>query len=335
MFGNTLAANNTQTQQQINSAPSIFGTSNNLFSQQSNLFGQQQQPQGIVGQPQQQNIFANNTQSNQPQQQTNILGQQQQSNPLLGQVQQQTITQLGQTQTSNIFGQQNQQQQQQPQTQTQITQQSTLQQPAQPKVHTMNQINQQTKLLIENMAKTIANKEKIDKNQKNLQLIEKNSLKNIQQQQQQQLTIGINQTQQQISRTLLKGDRRNHTQKAENYYNEWNKLYLSINKKQDETLTQLTAIIDQLTQQDTVYDIDDESLIDSIQQLGKELDDLERKIYSVVQTQQKVLGLEKEESEWDQIVNNLSECLLHLDLQTKEVEDLLLQAEKNPKVQNK
>ncbi|CAD8083875.1 unnamed protein product [Paramecium sonneborni] len=352
MFGNNLGSNTAQTQQSGNPAPSIFGnaaTSNNLFGQPQNTLGQQQQTQGISGQPQQQQqgifgggLFGQTQQQpnllGQQQQQTTLIGQQQQPNSLLGQTNtlvgqpQQQTTQLGQPQPSNIFLQT--QQQQQPQ--TQIAQPTTQQQTTQPKAYTMNQINQQTKIHIENLAKAIANKEKIDKNQKNLQLIEKNSLKNIQQQQQQQITIGINQNpQQQVQRTLMKGDKRNHTQKAENYYNDWNKIYLSINRKQDETLAQLTALVDQLQQQDTSFDIDEESLIDSIKQLGKELDDLERKINEVVKTQEKILGLEKEESEWDQIVNNLSECLLHLDSQTKEVEDLLLLAEKNPKVQNK
>ncbi|CAD8069424.1 unnamed protein product [Paramecium primaurelia] len=352
MFTNMNGANNNQPQQQGNPTSSIFNNpapSNNLFGQAQNPLGQQQ-PQGILGQSQQPSIFGNTTQSTaifgQPQQQqTNVLGQQQQTtlagqqqpNSLLGQPQQQA-TQLGQTQQTNMFGQP---QQQQPQIQGQqatLTQPTTQQQPqpTQPKNYTLNQINQQTKLHIENLTKAIANKEKIDKNQKNLQLIEKNSLKNIQQQQQQQMTLGINPNpQQQVQRTLVKGDRRNHTQKVENYYNEWNKVFLNISKKQDETLAQLAALVDQLTQQDTSFDIDEESLIDSIKQFGKDLDVLERKINYVVKIQEKILGLEKEESEWDQIVNNLSECLLYLDQQTKDVEDLLQQAEKHPKVQNK
>ncbi|CAK80200.1 unnamed protein product (macronuclear) [Paramecium tetraurelia] len=349
MFPNMNGANNAQGQQQGNSAPSIFNNpvpSNNLFGQPQNPLGQQQ-PQGILGQPQQSSIFGNTTQSTaifgQPQQQqTNVLGQQQQPplagqqqpNSLLGQPQQQA-TQLGQTQQTNMFGQPQQQQPLAQGQQTTIAQPTTQQQPAQPKNYTLNQINQQTKLHIENLTKAIANKEKIDKNQKNLQLIEKNSLKNIQQQQQQQLTIGNPNPQQQVQRTLVKGDRRNHTQKVENYYNEWNKVFLNISKKQDETLAQLVALVDQLTQQDTSFDIDEESLIDSIKQFGKDLDVLERKINYVVKIQEKILGLEKEESEWDQIVNNLSECLLYLDQQTKDVEDLLQQAEKHPKVQNK
>ncbi|CAD8062995.1 unnamed protein product [Paramecium primaurelia] len=356
MFGNLQGTNNTQTQQQGNPTSSIFNNpppANNLFGQNQNPLGQQQQPQGIFGQTQQSNLFGNNTQQTglfgqpqqqqqqqqpllgQQQQQTTLTGQQQQPNSILGQPQQQTL-QLGQTQQNNVFGQN---QQQQPLTlgqQTQQTQPTTQQQPAQPKNYTLNQINQQTKIHIENLTKAIANKEKIDKNQKSLQLIEKNSLKNIQQQQQ-QITLGINpqQQQQQVQRILVKGDRRNHTQRVENYYNEWNKVYLNISKKQDETHAQLIALVDQLTQQDTQFDIDEESLIDSIKQLGKDLDVLERKINYVVKIQEKILGLEKEECEWDQIVNNLSECLLHLDQQTKDVEDLLQQAEKHPKVQNK
>ncbi|CAD8176244.1 unnamed protein product [Paramecium octaurelia] len=351
MFGNVNGANNAQTQQQGNPAASIFNNpapSNNLFGQPQNPLGQQQQ-QGILGQPQQSSIFGNSTQTTatfgQPQQQQpNVLLGQQQQTPLAGQQQptsllgqpQQQATQLGQTQQTNMFGQPQSQQPLAQGQQTTITQPTAQQQPAQPKNYTLNQINQQTKLHIENLTKAIANKEKIDKNQKNLQLIEKNSLKNIQQQQQQQLTIGGNPNpQQQAQRTLVKGDRRNHTQKVENYYNEWNKVFLNISKKQDETLAQLAALVDQLTQQDTSFDIDEESLIDSIKQFGKDLDVLERKINYVVKIQEKILGLEKEESEWDQIVNNLSECLLYLDQQTKDVEDLLQQAEKHPKVQNK
>ncbi|CAD8167775.1 unnamed protein product [Paramecium octaurelia] len=352
MFGNPPGSNNAPTQQQGNLTSSIFNNpapTNNLFGQNQNPLGQQQQPQGIFGQSQQFNTFGNNNQQQtgifgQPQQQQPLLGQQQQTlltgqqpqtTSLLGQPQQQ-VPQLGQTQQNNLLGQPQQQQPLGLGQQPQQTQPTAQQQPAQPKNYTLNQINQQTKLHIENLTKAIANKEKIDKNQKNLQLIEKNSLKNIQQQQQPVTTLGINSNpQQQVQRILVKGDRRNHTQKVENYYNEWNKVFLNISKKQDETHAQLIALVDQLTQQDTSFDIDEESLIDSIKQLGKDLDGLERKINYVVKIQEKILGLEKEESEWDQIVNNLSECLLHLDQQTKEVEDLLLQAEKHPKVQNK
>ncbi|CAK61612.1 unnamed protein product (macronuclear) [Paramecium tetraurelia] len=351
MFGNIPGTNNAPTQQQGNLTSSIFNNpapTNNLFGQNQNPLGQQQQPQGIFGQPQQTNTFGNNQQSTgifgqqqqqqQPllgqQQQTLLTGQQPQTNSLLGQPQQQ-IPQLGQTQQPNLLGQPQQQQPLGLGQQPQQTPSTAQQQPAQPKNYTLNQINQQTKIHIENLTKAIANKEEIEKNQKNLQLIEKNSLKNIQQQQQPATTLGINSNPQQLQRTLVKGDRRNHTQKVENYYNEWNKVFLNISKKQDETHAQLIALVDQLTQQDTSFEIDEESLIDSIKQLGKELDGLERKINYVVKIQEKILGLEKEESEWDQIVNNLSECLLHLDQQTKDVEDLLLQAKKHPKVQNK
>ncbi|CAD8081452.1 unnamed protein product [Paramecium sonneborni] len=354
MFTNTLGTQNALLQQQqqqglAGQSSLVFG--NNAVS--NTIFGQTQQLNAPIGQIQNQGIHGQQlNQLGQPQiyggqiQQTTNLTQQ----PLgqqMGFLGQQTA-QLGQTQQTGFLGQQPnlqggqiQQMQQQSllQSQQPQQQQQSSQQQQQTKQYTIQQIKNETQKHIDNLTKTILNKEKIEKNQKNLQLIEKNSLRNIQQQQQQQpqvnQSIGYGIVQQQVIKPIQKADPRNHTAKVEKYYSEWNKGIQRIVQKQGETINQLNELNSLLSQQDTFYEIDEESLIDSIKQLGKELNQLEQKIIDIAKLQENILGLEKEESEWDQIVNNLSECLTLLDIQTKEVEDQLNQAETHPKVVNK
>ncbi|CAD8160211.1 unnamed protein product [Paramecium octaurelia] len=351
MFTNTLGAQNGLPQQQqqglAGQSALVFGNS----GVSNNIFGQTQQMTTPIGQAQNQGVFGQQPNQlnqpllygGQPQQPSNLL--QQPQGQQMGTLGQQTA-QLGQVQQTGFLGQQSTlqggqmgQMQQQQQLQSQQPQQQQQQQQQQNKHYTIQQIKNETQKHIDNLTKTIINKEKIEKNQKNLQLIEKNSLRNIQQQQQQQPqvnpSIGYGIPQQQIQRPIQKVDPRNHTAKVEKYYGEWNKAISRIAQKQGETINQLNELNILLSQQDTFYDIDEESLIDSIKQLGKELNSLEHKIVDVVKLQEKILGLEKEESEWDQIVSNLSECLTLLEIQTKEVEDQLHQAETHPKVLNK
>ncbi|CAD8149915.1 unnamed protein product [Paramecium octaurelia] len=354
MFTNTLGTQNAQPQQQqqgfAGQSAQVFGTT----SVSNNIFGQTQQQTPPIGQTQSQGILGQQSnQLNQPlsyggmqQQTTNVL--QQPQGQQMGALGQQTA-QFGQVQQSGFLGQQSNIQggqvgqiQQQTSLQPQLQQQPQQQQQQQPQVkqYTILQIKNETQKHFDDLLKTIINKEKIEKNQKNLQLIEKNSLRNIQQQQLQQpqanpsIGYGVSQ-QQQLLKPNLKVDPRNHTAKVEKYYGEWNKGIQRISQKQGEAINQLNELNILLAQQDTYYEIDEESLMDCIKQLDKELSQLEHKIVNVVKLQEKILGLEKEETEWDQIVINLSECLTLLEIQTKEVEDQLHQAETHPKVINK